>query len=323
MRLNGFVTRSFLILFAAASSVAPAEAQRRRPTDPADGRQIPEFNIPAVKPGVTYVRCLALGDMGTGHPDQHRVAKAMATFAEQNGLDFILTLGDNFYEDGVTSVDDSQWKTKFEDVYDAPALNVPVYATLGNHDHHGNVQAQIDYTKTNPRWRMPDRWYTFSKPLGGGAVVDFFALDTDPLHDGSEGHEAQLAWLDDALGKSDAAWKIVYGHHPLYSNGAHGSDEPLIARLEPILVKHSVDVFMAGHDHHLEMFKPIKGVHYVIAGAGAGPQRAYRAKWTDQSHYTATLGGVVAMRISAEQLVIEFVRLDGKTQYAHTLQKSG
>ena len=51
--------------------------------------------------------------------------------------DFILTLGDNFYEDGVASVDDPQWKTKFEDVYDAKSLVVPIYASLGNHDRVG------------------------------------------------------------------------------------------------------------------------------------------------------------------------------------------
>ena len=70
------------------------------------------------------------------------------------------------------------------------------------------------------------------------------------------------------------------------------------------------------------MLKPIKGVHYVIAGSGAGPQRAYKAKWTDESFYTATLGGFVALRVSHNELVIEFVRLKGETQYAHTLTKS-
>lgn len=303
------------------------------PTDPARDHTIPEFTVPPPAPGVTYVRCLALGDMGTGHPDQRLVARSMSLYAEREGTDFILTLGDNFYEDGVTSVDDPQWKTKFENVYDAKSLGVPVYASLGNHDHNGSVQAQIDYTRINPRWRMPAQYYSFSRKLDGDATVEFFAVDSTPLHLGSAGIDKQLAWLDKALGESKARWKIVFGHHPLYSNGAHGSDPrlphgehgsdpPLTARLEPLFVKHKVDVYIAGHDHHLEMTKPIRGVHHVIAGAGAGPQRAYKAKWTDDSYYTATLGGFIALRISADNLLIEFVRLKGETQYAHTLTKS-
>ncbi len=323
-RIGRCPTRFFLVLFAAAG---PAMAQQKPtapapPTDPARDHTIPEFTVPPPAPGVTYVRCLALGDMGTGHPDQRLVARSMSLYAEREAADFILTLGDNFYEDGVTSVDDPQWKTKFEDVYDAKSLAVPVYASLGNHDHKGNVQAQIDYTRKNPRWRMPAQYYSFSRKLDGDATVEFFAIDSTPLHLGSAGIDKQLAWLDKALGESKARWKIVFGHHPLYSNGEHGSDPPLTARLEPLFVKHKVDVHIAGHDHHLEMTKPIKGVHYVIAGAGAGPQRAYKAKWTNESYYTATLGGFIALRISADNLLIEFVRLKGETQYAHTLTKS-
>jgi predicted phosphodiesterase len=309
------------MLLVIAAAATPAAAQRR-PTDPAAEHAIPEFTVPPVRSGVTYVRCLALGDMGTGHPDQHRVAKAMSIFAKREGTDFILTLGDNFYENGVTSVDDPQWKTKFEDVYDAAPLAVPVYATLGNHDYRGNIQAQIDYSTKNARWRMPSPYYSFSKNLDGDATVAFFAVDTTPLHLGSEGIDQQLAWLDKALGESKARWKVVFGHHPPYSHGDHGPDAPLTALLEPLFVKHKVDVYLAGHDHHLEMLKPIKDVHYVLAGGGAGPQRAYKAEWTDESYYTATLGGFIALRISNDELIIEFVRLDGNSQYAHTLHKA-
>ena len=42
--------------------------------------------------------------------------------------------GDNFYESGVDSISDDKWQTTFEAIYDAPALQVPWYAVLGNHD---------------------------------------------------------------------------------------------------------------------------------------------------------------------------------------------
>ena len=96
----------------------------------------------------------------------------------------------------------------------------------------------------------------------------------------------------------------------------------MIAALEGVLTTHNVDVYFAGHDHTLEMLKPVEGVHYVISGGGAGPERAYGVDWTDESYYAATLGGFTLCRLSRDELVIEFVRLDGKTEYAHTISKA-
>jgi hypothetical protein len=62
-------------------------------------------------------------------------------------------------------------------------------------------------------------------------------------------------------------------------------------------------------------------VDYVISGAGAGPDWAYPVTWNDESYYVATLGGFVLCRVSRDELVIEFVRLNGETQYAHVLTK--
>ena len=45
--------------------------------------------------------------------------------------------------------------------------------------------------------------------------AQFFALDTNEVS------EAQLMWLDAELKKSSAKWKLVYGHHPIYSDEAY------------------------------------------------------------------------------------------------------
>jgi len=135
----------------------------------------------------------------------------------------------------------------------------------------------------------------------------------------------QLKWLDEQRQKSSATWKIAFGHHPLYSNGAIQRTNPekdtMIKALEPIFVKHKIDLYFAGHDHSLEILKPIKGIHYVISGSGAGPSRAYNVNWTDESFYAATLGGFVLCRVSRNELLIEFVRIGGGTQYAHVITK--
>ena len=54
----------------------------------------------------TDFNLLLFGDSGTGEEGQMRVSDAMYDFCEQRRCDFAVTLGDNFYSDGVDSVDD-------------------------------------------------------------------------------------------------------------------------------------------------------------------------------------------------------------------------
>jgi len=264
--------------------------------------------------------------MGTGRPDQFKVAEAMTKRAKADPIDFMITVGDNFYENGVSSANDSQWKTKFEDVYADPTLQIPVFPSLGNHDHRGNVKAQIEYSQRNKNWRMPAPYYTFTRTLGDGATAQFFAIDSNPVLQKEPEAAAQIEWLDRELGQSTARWKFVFGHHPLYSHAEKlraGERQTMIAALEPIFTKRGVDVYFAGHEHTLEMLKPVAGVNYVISGGGGGLDMAYGIEWTDEAYYAATLGGFTICRMGKDEVVIEFVRLDGATEYAQTIRKAG
>lgn len=317
------VRTSLLALSIAATNCAFIfQSNTEDVVDPAATHAIPSFTVPAKRPDVAYDRFIVIGDMGSGHADQKAVAAAMVKKASADGLDFWLTTGDNIYPDGVQSVHDPQWKEKFEDVYADAALQVPIYPSLGNHDHRGDVHAQVGYTQRSSRWKMKGTYYTFTRTLGDGIKIQFLAIDTEPLHHNHPEKDKQLQWLDRELGKSKARWKIVFGHRPLYGhNPKRGHNPVLIGHLDPIFAKHGVDVYFAGHDHSLEMNKPIHGVHHVISGAGGGQDWAYNVLWTDESYYVATLGGFVYCRASRNELVIEFVRLNGQTQYAHMLSK--
>lgn len=83
----------------------------------------------------------------------------------------MISTGDNFYESGVDSISDDKWQTTFEAIYDAPALQVPWYAVLGNHDYGGSAQAQIDYSKKSRRWTMPDRYFQIDRTLPAGVPI--------------------------------------------------------------------------------------------------------------------------------------------------------
>lgn len=290
--------------------------------DRAADRPLPAPVIPPAREGARYVRALVFGDWGSRGPGQRLVAQAMAARARREPVDLLITTGDNFYPRGVTSVDDPQWAEKFEGIYADPALQVPVYPALGNHDWLGNVDAQVEYSRKNPRWRLPARYHAFTLPEGAAdPLVEVFVTDTQAMH--LRGGDAeQRAWLAQALAHSKARWKVVVGHHPIYSHGRHGGSGAMRERFEPILVEHRVDLYMAGHDHTLEMLKPVSGVHHLVSGGGGGPEMAYRVERSDEdAYYAATGGGFVALRIGDDDLVIEFVRTDARTEFAHTLIK--
>jgi len=64
---------------------------------------------------------------------QVAVAKAMASWAKYYQASFVVGLGDNFYNDGVSSTTDSMWITHWKYVYTQKynSLQVPWYTVLG------------------------------------------------------------------------------------------------------------------------------------------------------------------------------------------------
>jgi acid phosphatase len=242
------------------------DALREGPSRTIGARVLPPPEDPLAKCAKPRMSVFALGDTGWQTEAKLRVAAAMAEKARITGLDFVLLLGDTFYRDGVDSTSDARWKTQFEDSYAAPELQVPFFAALGNHDHNGNVQAQVEYSAQSERWRMPGQYYAFSRWITPECEVQFFVLDTTTLRlDSFTAHE-QTSWLGEKLAGSTASWKIVIGHHPLISGGDHGGSSTVRDRIEPLLVAHDVDLYLSGHDHDLQLLKT--GHRYLQAVSG-------------------------------------------------------
>ena len=261
---------------------------------------------------------LVVGDWGRrGESHQREVGRAMETAAAELASRFVLSVGDNFYPDGVESVTDSHWKESFNDVYSGPHLQTPWYVALGNHDYHGNPQAQLDYARTSPRWRMPKRYYKVDDAGLIAAGVDLFCLDTSPMLDDYaerishysgkpvvfEHPAEQLAWLDAALGASKARWKLVYGHHTIRSGGSgHGDTPELVANLLPILQKHGVQAYICGHDHDLQYIVR-DGLQYVLTGAGSEVRPVRPVEGTK---FCKDISGFTAFTLSGPELHVSF-----------------
>ncbi|KAH3890819.1 hypothetical protein DPMN_014908 [Dreissena polymorpha] len=56
---------------------------------------------------------------------------------------------------------------------------------------------------------------------------------------------------------SSADYIVVGGHHPVYSVGKHGPSTCLRRKLEPLLHTYGVSVYIAGHDHNVQVWSII------------------------------------------------------------------
>ena len=278
----------------------------------------------AAAPTLNFV---LIGDWGRhGWDHQSAVAGQMGQTAAAIGSHFTISLGDNFYENGVTGLDDPYWQTSFERIYTAPALQSPWRIILGNHDYRGNVQAQLDYSRLSPRWRLPARYYSRVETLPDGGTAEFFYLDTSPFIRYYLGTETdisgqdparQAAWLNSALSRSTARWKIVVGHHPIYTAlTGRGHDQPdMIAQIDPILRAHRVPIYINGHDHTLQSVT-LNGLTYVTNGAGSktySPGPAGRPGFVSGAH------GFMACKLSSEKMDFALIDESGQTLYAQTV----
>jgi hypothetical protein len=255
------------------------------------------------------------------------VATAMRKFCVSAGCDFGVMLGDNIYPDGATANadgrDDERFRLVFTEPYGPLAAGRPdfrFYAALGNHDwktSRAGALAQAEWLGANRPFYMDGFFYRV-KPAAARGEVELFVIDTELLlatrqipetsmrEDGTEvvqtEHEDVQPWLSEqsdaergmaewlaaALASSDAKWKIVVGHHPLWSTsgGKVAQARALRALILPALCRHA-DMYLAGHEHTLEVHTDdcsvalpdtrVEPLLQVVSGAGAKQRPSHAA----------------------------------------------
>ncbi len=262
-------------------------------------------------------------------------------------IDFILSVGDNFYPAGVngvlepfaadfTSSEFLMWERVF---LKHSQLRVPWYAVLGNHDYIGQWQAQIAFTnsKRNPHhglWRMPDRNYVVEND-----IVSIIAFDANACQyavrrakpDVCQVLEKDKAWLMEAIQqcKNRSRWVVLMQHHPFYTNGRGHFKEAQCLRLSKEsggldLERHisGVDVVIAGHEHMM-MAKCVGEILHVSSGASV-ESTFYKGgrKEADMDWKQEDVTGFLSFEASEDELKINFVNSVGlETVKSYSLKK--
>ncbi len=323
-----------------------------------DHRPIEQFRLPPMH----YAEQTGGWVMASG---MWPVSKAAQAWCRPEGrCDFGIMVGDNIYPAGATLGRDGRPDAqRFDDLLHKPYAPLQeqdpdfvIYPVLGNHDwdtSRESAMAQVAYLEESPLYELDGIYYR-TRPAPG---VELFAIDTTvllaaetvyddalasdgtPIDTGVEDREEpwaepvgdekrMLDWLTQALADSDARWKIVVGHHPLWSSSGSKQEESKVLRrlLLPSLCRYA-DAYVSGHDHTLEVHTDdcrTEGDAYldrpplvtVVSGA-AGKQRPIHGPfmaWRDRSYpqlesfYVAGLiWGFAELELSDNTLTVTIV----------------
>jgi hypothetical protein len=244
---------------------------------------------------------------------------------------FIISSGDFFHNDGVKSVEDSLWPLMTAKIFASPFMKIDVYPIDGNHEYIGNPQAPVEYSAINPHWKMEARDYTFVKKIDSTASVRFVMIDTSPFVEkykkDPKYHSVKLqdwrktvVFLDSVLRTSHEKWKVVVGHHPIYtSDFGQGSTYELIKYVDPLLRKYNVDMYFSGHIHKFEHVQRDGMDYFTTTNGGSVPRVA--TPWFYTRFVKKTLGFTVCS-VTDDIFSIFFVDKSGNVVYTFH-KKSG
>lgn len=280
----------------------------------------------------SQIRLFVANDLGrNGYYEQKPIAELMGRMAEQDDVEAVLALGDTHHYMGVESVTDPLWITNFELIYSHPELQVPWHPILGNHEYRGNTQAVVDYSQVSRRWQMPARYYSKVFEDDGVSLRVVF-VDTTPLIDkyhkdtadypdvAQQNMDAQLDWLDKELAQAKENWVVVVGHHPIYADTPKSSSErtDLQQRLDPILRRHQVNMYICGHIHNFQHVR-IAGTRmdYVVNSSSSLSRQ--EVKPIEGTVFVSGEPGFSILSGTKESLRLEMINQQGKV--IHTVEQ--
>ena len=150
----------------------------------------------------------------------------------------------------------------------------------------------------------------------------------------------QAAWLDQALARSTARWKIAMHHHDLFTSDdddygdswrarSTNGDETMRGEFASIYERHGVDLVIYGHLHAYERTWPMRqgavdlerGVTYLQVGGMGGNPEDFALNKPVSSAKTARTHHYVMLRGAGDRIDIEMVDIEGRTRDRFALTK--
>ena len=257
-----------------------------------------------------------IGDFGKAGEPALRVSQMVDSW----NPDFIITLGDNNYEDGeLSTMKDNISQYYCDYIYnpDAPEgysctgkanseqLN-RFFPVIGNHDYNPKDDI-IPYLNF---FSLPgaEEYYDFQ-----WGPVHFFALNSGKKGDSECCTSIQSTWLKETMENSSRLFKIVYFHHAPYSPSNHGSNEAMQWDFKAW----GANTVLSGHDHVYSRIH-ITGQHdfaYFVNGLGGKASRyGCDSNPLDETFFDTFCyqenHGAMLVKAYKERIVFQFFQID-------------
>lgn len=249
------------------------------------------------------LRFLAMGDYGYAGPGEQRVAELVTALDP----DYVITTGDNNYYSGSAQTIDENIGQYFSELiypykgsYGSSATVNRFFPSLGNHDWGTpGAEPYLEY------FTLPGNERYYDIVLGD---VHLFAIDSDALEpDGNTADSVQGQWLKSGLAASQAAFDVVYMHHPPFSSCRHGNTPALQWPYR----QWGADLVLAGHDHCYERFE-LDGLSYVVSGLGGSSLYGFGDSEPGSVARFSGQYGVLIFDADADEMRLAFHSVDGE-----------
>jgi len=279
------------------------------------------------------VTFLYLGDAQNGILS-HWARTIRAAYAAAPDARFIIHAGDLVDQ----ASRDYEWAQWFKAVGFIHGM-VPAVPVAGNHEYfRPGVDPADSQRLLSILWRpqftlpvtegLPDILRETVYRVRYSNEVEIFVLDT-------QGGEIalQASWLDGALARSTARWRVATFHHPIFSSGRDRDNKERRDALLPILQKHDVDLVLQGHDHTYargaatqtpeRIAAPRRGgqgvgVMFVNSVSGAKQYEWSEGRWANYAEHGVTLD-----RAGENTQFFQTIRIEGGTLTYRALTAGG
>ncbi|WP_030564609.1 metallophosphoesterase family protein [Streptomyces aureocirculatus] len=268
------------------------------PADEADAAPSARAAFMAVAAGDIAEQCTK-SDSRCAHPKT-------AALVQQINPRFVLTMGDNQYDDARLKDFQKYYATTWG------AFKNKTRPVPGNHETYDPAGPLKGYKSYFGSVAYPDGKSYYSFDQGNW---HFIALDSNSFD------SAQINWLKKDLAANGKKCVAAYWHHPLYSSGEHGNN-PVGKPVWKILDEAGAELVLGGHDHHYERFAPqdangradADGMVELLAGTGgANPYKIEEVQPHSQKRITNT-HGVVKLDFTDSGFSWKLIGTDGSTK---------
>jgi hypothetical protein len=257
-----------------------------------------------------------IGDYGLDGPNELAVANLVKGW----NPDFIATVGDNNYEDGLASTIDANIGKYYHDYilnyhgsFGAGSATRRFFPAIGNHEYGAQDDTPSRLSAYTNYFDLPgnERYYDYVQ-----GPVHFFVINSDGNEpDGNDVGSVQANWLQAGLAAATEPFKIVYFHHPAYSSGSHGNNDWMQWPFQ----QWGATAVMSGHDHDYERLS-VGGLTYFVDGTGGAELSPLVSIDPSVSKFQlAGVYGAMLVTVSGTAMTFEFYTADGTLQERYTL----